>query len=148
MSRVLAASLSAAVVLALAPVSASTAATAAATGRFAGGLAAAAVVLAILAVWSFGTAGGERARAALQRRNRWDRWTGVGLALSLGAGTLLAAGIGSAPGLFGLPGALWGLLLGVWLVPLLLTSAGFALAFRPPDRAALERLRAACRRRA
>lgn len=105
---------------------------------------AAAVSGAILAVWSVGTAGagipGETSRMLV------DRLTGFGFAIALAGGTLMATGVADGAALFGLPRSLWGLLLGVWLIPLLLTSAGFALSFRPPDAADLERLRAAFRR--
>lgn len=105
-------------------------------------VAAAGVGAAILAVWITGSSGGLPGRDTRRR----DRLTAVGLALSVGAGTALAAGIFDGPGPFGLPRSLWGLLLGVWLLPLVITSLGFALSFRPPNAADLERLRAAVRR--
>ena len=104
-------------------------------------LAAAAVSSAILAVWMTGSAGGERRHATSRRRALRDLATGAGLALSLGSGSLLAGGFGDGPGPFGLPRSLWGLLLGVWLAPLVLTSVGFAAAFTTPDPEDLERLR-------
>ena len=121
MSRVLAASLVAAAALTL-PVAG-------------GALAAVAASGAILAVWNVGSAGGGPSR-------RLDVVTGGGLALSLVGGTLMAAGLADGPGFFGLPRSLWGLLLGIWLIPLVLTSAGFAASFHPPDAADLKRLRA------
>lgn len=127
MSRVLAASLIVAA-----------AATLLAPGEIVGFLAAAGVTAAVLAVWSTGSAGpGNPTRKV---GTRLDRATSAGLAVSLGAGCLLAAGIADGPSLFGLPRSLWGLLLGVWLIPLVLTSLGFAAAFEPPDPAGLERL--------
>lgn len=102
-----------------------------------GTLAAVAVSGAIFGVWMVGSAGGPR--------RRLDRVTSGGLALCLVSGTLLAAGLGDGPGYFGLPRSLLGLVLGIWLIPLLLTSAGFALSFRPPDAADLDRLRAESR---
>lgn len=111
-----------------------------------GSLVAAAVVsAAILAVWGAGSAGGRPGRDAW-RGARGDRLASFGLACSLGAGALLAAGFADGPGFFGLPRSLWGLLLGVWLLPLVITSVGFALSFRPPDPAARNRLRAVSRR--
>ena len=125
MSRGLAASLVVAAALTL-PVAGGTLAAVAAGG-------------AVVAVWMVGSAGGGRRRAL-------DRATSGGLVLALVGGTLMAAGLADGPGFFGLPRSLWGLLLGIWLIPLVLTSAGFAASFRPPDAAALDRLRAAARR--
>ena len=130
MSRVLAASLVAAAAMALSV-----------PGGPGAILAAVAVSGAILGVWSVGSvrpAEGDMVRP----RSRLDRAAGLGLALSLVAGTLLAAGLADGPGFFGLPRSLWGLLLGVWLVPLILTSAGFAASFRPPKAMDVDRLRA------
>ncbi len=99
----------------------------------AGGAAAMAIAVAaaVAAVWACGSS---------DSRSSWGAWSGALFALSLGAGTLLAASP-SATGPAGLPLALWGLLLGVFGVPLVLTGAGFALSFRPPDPKALRRLR-------
>ena len=112
------------------------------SGGTGGALAAATVGGAILAVWSVGSVGSGEKDPANRQRLGWERLTGVGLALSLGGGVLLAAGLADGPGFFGLPRSLWGLLLGVWLIPLLLTSTGFAASFRPPDSERLQRLRA------
>ena len=124
MSRGLAASLVVAAALTL-PVAGGTLAAVAASG-------------AVVAVWMVGSAGGGRRRGL-------DRATSGGLVLALVGGTLMAAGLADGPGFFGLPRSLWGLLLGIWLIPLVLTSAGFAVSFRPPDAADLDRLRAASR---
>lgn len=110
-------------------------------GESTGLLAAAAASLAIFAVWCVGTDGPTHAGAA-KRRNCLRQAVTVGFGLSLAAGVLLAAGLADGPGLFGLPRSLWGLLLGVWLIPLVLTSLGFAASFAPPSREELERLRA------
>ena len=107
-------------------------------------LAAVAVSAAILANWSAGAGGRPRSGAA-KRRNLVRAAVTAGFGLSLAAGTLLAAGLAGGPGFFGLPRSLWGLLLGVWLVPLVLTSLGFAVSFAPPTPAELERLRARSR---
>ena len=80
------------------------------------------------------------------RRERWGRLAGAGFALSLAMGAQLAAGLTDRTGLLGLPRSLWGLLLGVWLVPLILTSVGFAVSFSPPDPKDLERLQPGGRR--
>ncbi len=104
-------------------------------------LAASVVSAAIIAAWSVGSADSPGSRRANPGK-RAGQIASAGFALSLAAGALVAAGVADAPGLFGLPRSLWGLLLGVWLVPLVVTSFGFAVAFRPPDPAALERLRA------
>lgn len=102
--------------------------------------AAAAASLAILAVWCAGAAGRPEADAA-KRRNLLRQLVTVGFGLSLTAGALLAAGLADGPGFFGLPRSLWGLLLGVWLIPLVMTSLGFAASFAPPTPAELARLR-------
>ena len=115
-------------------------------GAAAGPLAGAAVTGAILAIWSLGNAGGVSGAPASAGATQRDRRIGLGLALSLAAGVGLSAGIAPGPGFFELPRSLWGLLLGVWLVPLVLTSIGFAWAFQPPDATARERLRKASRR--
>lgn len=107
-------------------------------------LAAAAVSGAILTSWAVGSPG-PRASGAGKRWNRLHRAASVGFALSLAAGALLAAGLWEGPGFFGVPRSLWGLLLGVWLLPLVLTSLGFAASFAPPDPADLERLRSRSR---
>ena len=107
-------------------------------------LAAAAAGLAIIAVWCVGSAG----RQVSSVEKRWSRLpptASVGFGLSLGIGAFLAAGFADGPGFFGLPRSLWGLLLGVWLIPLVLTSLGFAVSFRAPTAAELERLRARSR---
>ncbi len=111
------------------------------SGGSAGLLAAAAVSAAVIAVWSVGSAGRPETSAG-ERRNRLGRAISIGFGLSLTAGALLAAGLADGAGFFGLPRSLWGLLLGVWLVPLVLTSVGFAVSFAPPTPAELERLRA------
>ncbi len=119
---------------------AAAAAVAAPAGGSAGaGLVAGAVALAILAVWSTGSAVGANRSA---RGARWDRWTTTGLAASLVLGVAGAALL-SGDGPFGLPRALWALLSGVFLVPLLLTTVGFAAAFEPPSNEDLRRLREA-----
>lgn len=125
MSRGLAASLVVAAALTL-PVAGGTLAAVVASG-------------AVMAVWLVGSAGGGPRRGL-------DAATSAALVLALVGGTLIAAGLADGPGFFGLPRSLWGLLLGIWLIPLVLTSAGFAASFRPPDAAALDRLRAAARR--
>ena len=89
---------------------------------------------AIAAVW---IAGGAPGRAG--------RWSSGAFLLTLGGG-VAAAGAGSAIRPMGLPLGLWGLLFGVFLLPLLLTTVGFAVAFRAPDPEGLTRLRAAARR--
>ena len=95
---------------------------------------------AVIAVWSVGAAGRPKPGTA-KRRHLLHRALTVGFGLSLTAGTLLAAGLADGPGIFGLPRSLWGLLLGVWLIPLVITSLGFAVSFTPPTAAELERLR-------
>ena len=113
-------------------------------GESAGFLAAAAASLAIIAVWSVGSAGGPPSGTG-KRRNRLHPAISIGFGLSLAAGALLAAGLADGPGAFGLPRSLWGLVLGVWLIPLVVTSLGFAVSFAPPTPAELERLRARSR---
>lgn len=113
-------------------------------GESAGLVAAAAASLAIVAVWCAGTAGRPQPGMA-KRPNLLRRAVTVGFGLSLTAGALLAAGLADGPGLFGLPRSLWGLLLGVWLIPLVLTSLGFAATFAPPTPAEMQRLRARSR---
>lgn len=97
-------------------------------GASAGALA---VGAAISAAWCAGASAKTRAGA-------W--WSG-GFLVSLGFGLSLTAGAGGETTLFGLPLSLWGLLLGVFAVPLALTSIGFAVSFEPPDVRGLERLR-------
>ncbi len=82
---------------------------------------------AVAAAWTLGPTGGRQFFTAA-------------FFVSLASGTALAAG-GAAPVVFGLPLSLWGLFVGVFLVPLALTTLGFALDFEPPDRRGLERLR-------
>ena len=106
--------------------------------------AAAAAILAIFAVWCVGAAGRPRPGMPRQRKLLHQAVTG-GFGLSLAAGALLAAGVFDGPGFFGLPRSLWGLLLGVWLIPLVLTSVGFAVSFAAPTPAELKRLRARSR---
>ena len=110
-------------------------------GESTGCLAAAAVGAAVMAAWSVGTAG-RPTSAAAKRRNLLHKVVTAGFGLSLTAGALLAAGLADGPGFLGLPRSLWGLLLGVWLIPLVTTSVGFAVSFAPPTPAELERLRA------
>ncbi len=133
MSRILAASLVVAAAAALLL-----------SGESTGTLAAAAVSAAVIAAWSVGTAGGPKPGTA-RRRKLLRPVVTVGFGLSLTAGALLAAGLADGPGFFGLPRSLWGLLLGVWLIPLVLTSLGFAVSFAAPTPAELERLRARSR---
>ena len=114
------------------------------SGESTGYLAAVAVSAAILAAWSVGAAGRPRSGTA-KRGNLLHAAVTVGFGLSLAAGALLAAGLMDGPGFFGLPRSLWGLLLGVWLIPLVLTSLGFAVSFAPPTAADLERIRARSR---
>ncbi|MCY4627484.1 MAG: hypothetical protein OXE58_07950 [Acidobacteria bacterium] len=109
-------------------------------GGSSGVLAAAAVSAAVIATWGMGSAG-RRASGSPKRWNRLHQAASASFALSLAAGALLAAGLFEGPGFFGLPRSLWGLLLGVWLIPLVVTSLGFAASFAPPDPADLERLR-------
>ena len=109
-------------------------------GESAGLLAAAVASLAIIAVWSVGSAGGPPSGTG-NRRNRLHQAISVGFGLSLGVGAFLAAGFADGPGAFGLPRSLWGLVLGVWLIPLAVTSVGFAVSFAPPTPAELARLR-------
>ena len=120
-----------------------------------GVFAAVAVSATIVAAWRLGlreiassastgaepTGSGETGSEPARRRERWGRLAGAGFALSLAMGAQLAAGLTDRTGLLGLPRSLWGLLLGVWLVPLILTSIGFAVSFSPPDPKDLERLR-------
>jgi len=73
--------------------------------------------------------------------NRMSRRGFLQLSAAGAAGALLAAGLADGPGFFGLPRSLWGLLLGIWLIPLALTSLGFAVSFTAPTPADLERLR-------
>ena len=113
-------------------------------GESSGTLAAAAVSAAVMAAWGIGTTGPPTSGAA-KRRNLLHRVVTAGFALSLTAGALLAAGFADGPGFYGLPRSLWGLLLGVWLIPLVTTSLGFAVSFAPPTSAELERLRARAR---
>ena len=113
-------------------------------GESSGLLAAVAVSAAVIAVWTIGTVGigGRPESGSKKRTQRLHQAATVGFALSLTAGALLAAGLFDGPGFFGLPRSLWGLLLGVWLIPLLVTSLGFAASFAPPGPTDLERLRA------
>ena len=103
--------------------------------------AAVAVSAAVIAAWTVGI-GGRPESGSQKRRHRLHEAATAGFALSLMAGALLAAGLFEGPGFFGLPRSLWGLLLGVWLIPLIVTSLGFAASFAPPSAADLERLRA------
>ena len=109
-------------------------------GESSGSLAAVAVSAAVIAAWTVGI-GGHPGSGSKKRRQRLHQAATAGFALSLMAGALLAAGLFEGPGFFGLPRSLWGLLLGVWLIPLLVTSLGFAASFAPPGPADLERLR-------
>ena len=109
-------------------------------GESSGLLAAVAVSAAVIAVWTVGI-GGRPESGSKKRRQRLHQAATVGFAVSLTAGALLAAGLLEGPGWFGLPRSLWGLLLGVWLIPLVVTSLGFAASFAPPGPADLERLR-------
>lgn len=65
--------------------------------------------------------------------------------VSLGAGTLLTAALPASreAGTPAFPPSLSALILGVFAAPLLLTSLGFALTFRPPSANDLDRLRRA-----
>jgi len=111
-------------------------------GESAGLAAGAAASLAIIAMWCVGSTG----TSGIERRwRRLGQAASVGFALSLGIGAALAAGLADGPGFFGLPRSLWGLLFGIWLIPLVLTSLGFAVSFAPPAPAELERLRARSR---
>ena len=103
--------------------------------------AAVAVSAAVIAAWTVGI-GGRPESGSQKRRHRLQQAATAGFALSLMAGALLAAGLFEGSGWFGLPRSLWGLLLGVWLIPLIVTSLGFAASFAPPNAADLERLRA------
>lgn len=89
-------------------------------------------------------------RGVLQRRI--GRWLTGAFFVSLASGSLLATGVFSGPPLAGappgLPLPLLGLLLGVFLLPLALTSVGFALTFRPPAPEGLAALRRAAKERA
>ena len=88
------------------------------------------VAAALGAMWLAGTFG----------RRRWrERIVAALLVACLAMGGLAAAGRIDAAGPLGLPVAVWGLLGGVWILPLVLTSASFAVFFRPPDAAALKR---------
>lgn len=83
-------------------------------------------------------------------RSRAGRWTTAALLASLAAGTLLAASVPAtsgtdAPTSPALPASVYGLVVGVFLAPLLLTSLGFALSFRAPSASDLDRLRRAAR---
>ena len=97
------------------------------------------VVVAILLTWATGSAGPAAAPGGW--RKRVDRWTTAGLAVSLAAGAGLAATLDGV-GPYGLPAALWALVIGVFVVPLVLTSVGSAVSFEPPSDSDLERLRA------
>ena len=112
-------------------------------GESSGSLAAVAVSAAVIAAWTVGIVGigGRPGSGSKKRRQRLHQAATAGFALSLMAGALLAAGLFEGPGFFGLPRSLWGLLLGVWLIPLIVTSLGFAASFAPPSAADLERLR-------
>ena len=109
-------------------------------GESTGYLAAAAAGAAVIAVWSVGSAGRPKPGPG-KRRNRLQRAISIAFGLSLVAGALLAAGLADGPGAFGLPRSLWGLVFGVWLIPLVATSLGFAFSFAPPTPAELQRLR-------
>lgn len=78
-------------------------------------------------------------------RRRAGRWTTAAFLVSLGAGTLLTAALPASreAGTPAFPPSLSALILGVFAAPLLLTSLGFALAFRPPSANDLDRLRRA-----
>ncbi len=93
----------------------------------AGALLAILFALAVTACWQAGTP-----------RRPADRLLAAGLFFSLGIGSLAATGI-----LFpDTPGAgLRGLLLGITVIPLVFTTAGFALRFDPPDPEGLRKLR-------
>lgn len=118
---------------------------------------------AITGVWILGTPATRPGTGAAARRDarrrRADRWISGVFFLSLGAGALLATGVfgdslpggaspdaGGAPP--GLPLPLFGLLFGVFLLPLVLTGIGFALTFRPPAPEGLAALRRAAGERA
>lgn len=80
-------------------------------------------------------------------RRRAGRWTTAAFLVSLGAGALLTASLPAArgPEAPAFPPSLSALIVGVFLAPLLLTSLGFALSFRPPSAEDLDRLRRAAR---
>ena len=80
-------------------------------------------------------------------RRRAGRRTTAAFLVSLGAGALLTASLPTArgPEAPAFPPSLSALILGVFLAPLLLTSLGFALSFRPPSAEDLDRLRRAAR---
>lgn len=83
-------------------------------------------------------------------RPRAGRWLTAAFLTSLAAGTLVAASIPASPGAGalaspGLPPSVSGLVVGVFLAPLLLTSLDFAFSFRAPSANDLDRLRRAAR---
>ena len=94
-------------------------------------------VLPILLAWATGSAGG---LSGSRWRRRVDLWATAGLSLSLAGGAILA-GILEGTGAFGLPRALVAVVVGVFLIPLALTTIGFAVAFEPPSEEDLDRLR-------
>lgn len=117
--------------------------------------AAVSVTAAISGAWILGPPASLRgaADAGSIRRRRIGRWITGAFFASLAIGSLLAAGVfagpppaaGAPPGL---PRSLLGLLFGVFLLPLALTSVGFALTFRPPAPEGLAALRRAAKERA
>lgn len=121
------------------PVAAAISTAGAAAALLIGGAAAAlAVAAAIAAAWCVSGSRTARTRAGA--------WCSGGFFVSLGVGLALAAGAGAGTVLFGLPLSLWGLLLGVFAFPLLLTGIGFVVSFEPPDARGLARLRQFARR--
>lgn len=87
------------------------------------------------------------------RRRRIGRWITGAFFVSLAIGSLLAAGVFAGPppaagAPAALPRSLLGLLIGVFFLPLALTSVGFSLAFRPPAPEGLAALRRTAKERA
>ena len=112
------------------------------------------VTIAITGAWILGPRSSLRGAAHTRGvlRMRIGRWLTGAFFVSLASGSLLAAGVFSGPppagAPLGLPLSLLGLLFGVFLLPLALTSVGFALSFRPPAPEGLAALRRAAKERA
>ena len=117
-----------------------------ADGRSAAVVAALSTAAAVAGAWLLGALppAADRPAGTGRPRRRAGLWSTAAFLVSLGAGTLLAALPSTrGPGAPAFPPSLSALVVGVFLAPLLLTSLGFALSFRPPSANDLDRLRRA-----
>lgn len=118
-----------------------------ADGRTAAVVAALSTAAAVAGAWLLGALppAADRPAGTGRPRRRAGLWSTAAFLVSLGAGTLLTASLPATrgPGAPAFPSSLSALVVGVFLAPLLLTSLGFALSFRPPSANDLDRLRRA-----